>query len=125
MDVRENEKRQKEPVLLFIINAKMLKILREILKCQNEIFYMKHPMSDDHYTETDLEQARAYPFSELHEFRGKNAWCPFHQGKTMALRHYPEGNTVHCFACGKSWDTIGFLMERDGLTFVKAVRMLL
>jgi len=36
-----------------------------------------------------------------------------------------KDNTVRCFgACGRSWDTIAFVMEREGKTFKETVKWL-
>ena len=55
---------------------------------------------------------------------GKN-WkgcCPFHDEKTPSFYVYDDG--YHCFGCGAHGDTIGFLMQTQGLTFMEAVNQL-
>jgi hypothetical protein len=51
--------------------------------------------------------------------------CPFHPDKDPSLTLMRSKRTGHfylkCFPCSKHWDSIGFLMERDGLTFMDAV----
>ena len=69
-----------------------------------------------------IEQARRYPFEELHEFRRNAALCPFHDDKhpSMSLKN----NYVRCWSCGWKGDTITFLMEKEGLSFPDAVKRL-
>jgi len=70
-----------------------------------------------------IERARAYPFEQLHEFKRNMALCPFHHDKTPSFSLH--NNRATCFgACGRTWDTIAFVMERDGLSFSEAVRRL-
>ena len=73
-------------------------------------------------TETQIEQARNYPFKELVDTRKDFILCPFHKEKrpSFCIRR----NFGYCFSCQWSGDTIKFLMEKDGLTFPEAVKKL-
>jgi hypothetical protein len=71
-----------------------------------------------------IKRAKAYPFQKLFEFRNKSARCPFHDDRDPSFALMKD-NTVRCFgACGRSWDTIDFVMERKGKTFKAAVKWL-
>jgi DNA primase len=54
--------------------------------------------------------------------RGRNfiTRCPFHEEKTPSFNVSPERNIFKCFGCGKSGDSISFLMEYNKLSFVEA-----
>lgn len=54
-------------------------------------------------------------------FRGL---CPFHQEKTPSFFVSPERGFYHCFGCQKNGDIFTFLMEREGLTFPEALKIL-
>lgn len=75
-------------------------------------------------TDEQIAIAKEYPIDQLIEFRnGKStAWC--HDDKTPSLNHHRQANRAHCFPCGKSYNPIDVLMERDGMTFIDAVRAL-
>ena len=50
--------------------------------------------------------------------------CPFHNEKTPSFKVDLNKGTYRCFGCGKYGDIINFLQERDGLTFVEAIKEL-
>ena len=75
-------------------------------------------------TDDMIEQARNYPIGQLVEFtRGKaQAFC--HEDKNPSAYHATRVNRINCPVCGKSFDPIGVLMERDGMSFKEAVTTL-
>lgn len=50
--------------------------------------------------------------------------CPFHNEKTPSFSVSRDKQLFHCFGCGKGGTVISFIMERDGLDFVEAVKYL-
>jgi DNA primase len=50
--------------------------------------------------------------------------CPFHQEKTPSFTVSADKQMYHCFGCGVGGNVFTFLMERDKLSFVEAVRVL-
>jgi DNA primase len=54
--------------------------------------------------------------------REYKANCPFHEERTPSFYVVPDKGFYKCFGCGKSGDVFSFVMERQGLDFVEAVR---
>ena len=54
--------------------------------------------------------------------REYKANCPFHEERTPSFYVVPEKGFYKCFGCGKSGDVFSFVMERQGLDFVEAVK---
>jgi DNA primase len=50
--------------------------------------------------------------------------CPFHADRTPSLRVSPAKQIFKCFACGKGGDVFAFVMGRERVTFVEAMRIL-
>ena len=50
------------------------------------------------------------------------AFC--HPDKHPSLHWNREANRAHCFPCGKSFNAIDVLIDRDGFTFIDAVKQL-
>jgi DNA primase len=55
------------------------------------------------------------------DFKGK---CPFHEDRTPSFYVIPDKRMYHCFGCGAKGDVFRFLMERQGMGFLDAVREL-
>ena len=53
-----------------------------------------------------------------HEFLTR---CPWHDDRRPSLTVSPSRNRVHCFVCGKGTDAIGWLQDRQGMSFQEAV----
>jgi DNA primase len=47
--------------------------------------------------------------------------CPWHDDRRPSLTVSPTRNRVHCFVCDKGTDAIGWLQDRQGLSFQEAV----
>jgi DNA primase len=56
--------------------------------------------------------------------REYKALCPFHDEKTPSFTVVEEKGFWHCHGCGAHGDAIRWLMERQGLDFIDAVREL-
>ena len=50
--------------------------------------------------------------------------CPFHQEKTASFNVNPTRQFFYCFGCKAAGDAITFVMKRDRLEFIDALRML-
>ena len=50
--------------------------------------------------------------------------CPWHDDRHPSLSVSPQRNRVQCFVCQRGADPIGWIQDRQGLTFPEAVREL-
>ena len=53
------------------------------------------------------------------DFKGK---CPFHEDQTPSFYVVPGKGFYHCFGCGEDGDVFSFVMKRQGMDFVEAVK---
>jgi len=56
--------------------------------------------------------------------RSLSALCPFHSERTASFHVWPESQRWKCFSCGRSGDAFSFVMEKEGVEFPEALRML-
>ncbi|MHB1356604.1 MAG: DNA primase [Anaerolineae bacterium] len=57
-----------------------------------------------------------------HNYKGL---CPFHTEKTPSFVVFPDTQSWHCFgACGTGGDMFSFIMRRENMDFVEAMRFL-
>ena len=58
--------------------------------------------------------------------RGKDfvGLCPFHQEKTPSFKVDPAKQYFYCFGCKASGNAIDFVIKRDRVEFIDALRML-
>ncbi len=102
------------------------RLLKKVQAIQSELIRQRKILEgkEPGITPAMIERARAFPFTQLYEFRRNAALCPFHNDHTPSLILMRD-NTARCFgACNASWDTIAFIRDREGLSFPEAVRRL-
>lgn len=87
-------------------------------------FAQKNPIQQSkNLTDEDIERARSFPFDQL--LGGKfKAPCPFHEEKSASFMIFKRQNYGKCFGCQWYGSTIDFVMQKESLSFVEAVRSL-
>jgi hypothetical protein len=108
------------------IKEKIDNAISTLRKYVNELYYRRRSikkMEEFSIPRDSIIQAKSIDFHRLVDFHNNYCRCPFHNdtNPSMVLRH----NRVRCFSCNKSWDTIQFVMDKDGLSFPQAVKYLL
>lgn len=120
MDRYEQHKTLGQTMDMILSGDKIEEHAKRIVKMQDELYFRRQTKKIADITPDMIERAKAYPFEELHQFKRNMALCPFHNdgSPSMSLKN----NKAHCWGvCGQSWDTIDFVMKRDGLNFRDAV----
>ena len=56
--------------------------------------------------------------------RGFVARCPFHDDRRPSLQINPERQTWKCFVCDVGGDVFSFVMQKEGVSFPEALRLL-
>jgi hypothetical protein len=103
----------------------MAAIIKQITRYQNEIWYRRKAMEGKSLgvSNDEIQQARSHPWTDVMEFVGGMALCPFHDD------HHPSFSVKKgygkCWSCGWRGDIIQFWMQKNGRTFAEAVRSLL
>jgi hypothetical protein len=92
--------------------------LRKLKRLQGRVIALRKGI-DNSISKEMIQTAQDYPFEELYEFKRNYALCPFHEDKTPSMSL--KNNRVKCWSCNKSWDTIQFVMDKEGMTFKEAV----
>ena len=55
---------------------------------------------------------------------GFTCCCPFHKEKSPSFYVSPTRNIYKCFGCGKGGDIVSFLKEKEGMSFMEAIKYL-
>ena len=124
-DIRSFKGSLKKGKMNEITKAFVKRMLANARKDLNNIrFHLERPTEKD-ISEADIVRARDYPITQLIEFNGAGmakAFC--HEDKQPSLSYWAKANNCRCFVCGKSFDSIAVLVERDGMSFIEAVKKL-
>lgn len=83
-------------------------------------------------TENEIRKAKQYPIESLFGTNWKRMGkiirfrCPFsdHRDSTPSFTIYPLTNTFRCYGCDMKGDSIKFIQEYCGISFLEAVEYL-
>lgn len=88
----------------------------------------KRKPSDSDITDLDIAKAKDFSLSQLIGAKPDHSGfivCPFHAEKTPSFKIYNDKRWFCFGACATGGDTIDFVMKKDALDFIKAVRKIL
>jgi hypothetical protein len=74
-------------------------------------------------TYEQIGKAKSRDISEFTGIGKGVVYCMFHEDRKTPNMHI-YGNKFHCYACGKHGDTIDYIRQARGLSFVEAVKYL-
>ena len=106
--------------------------LQVIRRIQARKYYesIPHHEQKERITDEDIQRAKEVPIEELYQGHlkqgGGRLWgpCNFHQEETASFCVHKD-NRWSCFgACNAHGDSIDFVMKRDGVKFIQAVKIL-
>jgi len=116
------------------VEEKLAPILNSIKRIDSYRYYKNNPQPVDRVTDMDIQRAREMDDSwfiqqaNLSTRKPSKGLCPFHNDSNaslMLMRSKAKGTFyLKCFACQTVVDSIGYIMKRDGVDFIKAVRII-
>ncbi|UOF78878.1 chC2 zinc finger protein [Caudoviricetes sp.] len=108
------------------------RVVKRIIQIQQRI--LNPSKKQGGVTDIEIERAREYPLEDLigtRIFKATGKWranthCPLagHAGEKTPSFYIDKSNHYKCFGCGGHGDSISFVMQRDGLNFIQAVKSL-
>lgn len=110
-------------------------LLNTVRRIDSYRIHKDAPQSAGFITDLDIQNAREVSAdwfvyqASLSTRKPHKGMCPFHTDKTPSLtlmKSKQSGNLyLKCFPCSMSWDSIGYIMARDNLSFMEAVKVVI
>jgi hypothetical protein len=92
---------------------------------RKELKWLKSDITTNKITKEQIERAEKYPFNQLVQLNRRGFMkCFAHNEKTPSMSWNKKNNTLHCFGCGRTWNTISYIMETQNKTFKESVLLL-
>lgn len=109
---------------------------RVIRRVNQKIVHLQQPAKAmSGVTEQQIEEAREYPLEDMitnKRFKATGKWrsnyhCPLeaHKGEKTPSFYVDTKNRYKCFGCQERGDAIDFVIQRDGVDFIRAVKSLI
>ena len=109
------------PVVIYWVNQ----AVSEIRYLQKNMYYEpREQEGSDRITDADIQAAKAYPIDKLIDFNNGTAYAWCHEDNRPSLAKLSRINKAKCYPCNKTFDPIDVLTERDGMSFIEAVKEL-
>ena len=117
--------------------ANRKKLQKEYAGLRYRIYLMKNEQTSEkaagssrETTEAHIMQAKEIPITTLYGEQTRRSGqrlyglCPFHGEKQASFCIYEDQNKWWCFSCNSGGDIIDFVMKRDSIDFISAVKKL-
>lgn len=120
---KEAEKYLGDEKFLFIGLSEIDELMSKRWKLRNALLSKCLPDREVRISDTEIDRARLVPLYKVIKNLPKNRFmlCPFHKEKTPSFKVFERG---YCFGCGVSIDSIGWLMNSFGYSFIQSVKHL-
>ena len=108
-----------------LVQEKTEHYVRTIKRVDNK----NRPYSSSHsITEEDIARAKEVPIADLYDgqlFGSKRKYglCPFHEEHSPSFYVFPD-NRFKCFGCQLGGTSVDYVMHRDSVPFIQAVKTL-
>ena len=130
-----NAKNKRQAFIHFdYIRQLLLTAIDNLQRKIRKLRYFKKPVKTDdegRITNEDVTRAKEVPIEtlyagQLHKTGGRALGiCPFHNESGPSFTIYLQNNTFWCYGCSAGVDSIDFVMRRDDVKFIEAVKILL
>ena len=124
-----------EACKLYLSHLKVEAGTAPLFRAVRRIDSLRRKPTEDTVSDLDIQNAREVPEewfiseAELGTRRPHKGVCPFHNDTDPSLTLMKSKTTkrlyLKCFPCGIYVDSIGFIMKRDNLDFISAVRVII
>jgi hypothetical protein len=100
-------------------------IIKEGVALSSRLLLKPNPhRTEGAVTDRMIEEANATPFPNIIELDRGFCCCPFHEDKRPSMYYGARRNIMTCPVCDLKLGPISFIMKRDDLSFIQAVRHL-
>lgn len=117
------------------VQTKLTPILNSIKRIDSYRYFKENPQAAERITDLDIQRAREVDAdwfiqqANLCTRKPHKGICPFHNDSNaslMLMQSKAKGTLyLKCFVCNEAWDSLKYIMTRDNLDFVNAVRFII
>lgn len=98
---------------------------QKVARLINELEALEGGKQQEGISNSDIIKSKEYPINHLIEFNYANfANCINHEEKTPSMKYYPSTNSIYCFGCGWSGDSIEVAKKLWNLSFKQVIQKL-
>ncbi len=94
-------------------------------------YYLQGGVNKSDVGEAEIRRAKEYPITDLYGSMGRRTGrnivgkCPFHDDRSPSFTIFTDKNTWRCFGCSTGGDSLDYIIKRDNISFIEAVKFLL